>query len=201
MMRFLLISICLFVVGCKSYPRKSNFIKSETIGNIHNPYFANPDQDYVYKANIEVYNKSFGGIFIVKKIEDQNHRIVFTTEMGNKLFDFSFNKDDFKVNYILEEMNKKLLINILKKDFKILITENLQVNKTYSLNSEIIKETTVGDKTYYYFESPKVYKIVRANTRKEKVRFLFKEINDNIARQIHIIHSNIKLKISLKAIH
>lgn len=200
-MRFSLISICFLVVGCASYPKKNNFESVATSSNIVNSYFANEKQDYIYKANIEVYDNSFGGIFIVKKLGEQQHRIVFTTEMGNKLFDFSFNKDDFKVNFILEDLDKKILINILRKDFKVLITENLTTKEAYSLGEESVKKTSLDKKTYYYFENPLISKIIRTNSRKEKVRFLFTEINDNIAEHIEIRHSNIKLKINLKSIH
>lgn len=198
---FLLISICTLIFSCGSYPKKNNFKHAENFGDIVNPYFANTNQDYVYKANVEVYDHNFGGIFIVKKIGDQQHRIVFTTEMGNKLFDFSFNKEDFKVNYILDELDKKILINILKNDFKVLITENIQANETYILDDETIKQSSLNNKIYYYFENSEINRIVRVKQGKEKVRYLFTEINDNIAQQINIIHLNIKLKITLKSIN
>ncbi|WP_452227150.1 hypothetical protein [Lacinutrix cladophorae] len=169
--------------------------------NVFNPYFSNLNQDYIYKANIEVYDNTFGGLFIVKKIAEQHHRIVFTTEMGNKLFDFTFNNEDFKVNYILEDLDKKILINILKKDFRVLITENLKTTKAYALTKETIKKTSLNNKDYYYFENPEISKVIRVNNGKEKVRFLFSEINDNIAQKIVILHSNIKLKINLKSIN
>lgn len=195
---FLLISICFFILSCGSYPKKNSFKLADNVGNIINPYFENPNQDYVYKANIEVYNHYFGGILIVKKTGNQQHRAVFTTEMGNKLLDFSFNGDDFKVNYILDELNKKILINILKNDFKILITEHLPSEETYVLNDETINQTSINNKMYYYYQNPEIYKIARVKHGKEKVRFLFTEINDNIAQQIDITHLNIKLKITLK---
>jgi len=197
---FFRISLCLIVFGCASYPVKNNFQNVDVLKDIHNPYFANPSQDYIYKANIEVYDKTFGGIFIVKKLEPQHHRIVFTTEMGNKLLDFSFNKNDFVINYILDDLNKKILINILKRDFKILITENFQTQETYRLNEQLISTTLLDKKTYYYFKTPELSKIIRVKNGKEKVRFLFTEINGHIAQQIQILHLNFKLKINLKAI-
>lgn len=198
---FLIISLSILTLSCSSYPKKNNFKPSENLGDVFNPYFSNPNKDYAYKASIEVYGRHLGGIFIVKKMGDQHHRIVFTTEMGNKLFDFSFNKDHFKVNYILDELNKKILINILKNDFKVLITEHLPTKETYMLNNETIKKAYIDNKIYYYFGNPEVYKIIRTNQRKEKVRFLFTEINDNIVQQIDIIHLNIKLKIVLKSLN
>lgn len=198
---FLIISLGLLTLSCASYPKKNNFLLSSKVEDVVNPYFSNPNQDYVYKASIEVYGRHFGGVFIVKKMGDQQHRIVFTTEMGNKLFDFSFDKGHFKVNYVLDELNKKILINILKNDFKVLITQHLPTKETYISNNETIKKTYIDKKVYYYFENPEVYKIIRTNQQKEKVRFLFTEINDTIAQRIDIIHLNIKLKIVLKSLN
>ncbi|MDX1278646.1 hypothetical protein [Oceanihabitans sediminis] len=199
-MRYLLISICFLVVSCASFPKKNNFQNTAITGDINNPYFSNTNKDYVYKANIEVYNNSFGGLLIIKKTGEQKHRIVFTTEMGNKLFDFLFEKDNFKVNYILEELDRKILIQVLKKDFQVLVTKNLKTQEAFTSNNQTVKKTTLANKNYYYFETPKLTKVIRANSRKEKVRFLFTEINDNIAEHIEIVHTNIKLKINLKSI-
>lgn len=201
-MRYLLISTCLLLVACGSYPEKQGFVKQEEVNNhISNLYFSNPDIDYVYKANIEVYDNNFGGIFIVKKLGERNHRIVFTTEMGNKLFDFSFIKDDFKVNFILDDLNKSILLNILKKDFKVLIEENLDVTNIYSSPDETIFETSLNKKKHYYYKKQELNKIIRVKGKKEKVRFFFSEISDNFAKKIQIEHSNIKLKINLKSIN
>jgi hypothetical protein len=78
------------------------------------PYFSDSKTDYVYKTNISVYGNELSGIFIAKKINDTTHRIVFTTEFGNKLMDFEISENDFKVNSIVSELDRKILINTLK---------------------------------------------------------------------------------------
>lgn len=201
-MRYLLSSFCLLFLACGSYPKKHDFQMAKVSSDfVYNPYFSSETKDYVYKANIAVYDNDFSGIFIVKKIEKSNHRIVFTTEMGNKIFDFSFVDGTFKVNFILEALDKAILINVLKKDFKALIQEELPVVKSYASQDTLIYETKLDNKKYYYFKTQQLDKIVRAGSGKEKVGFLFSEINDTIANQIKIIHSNIKLNISLKSIN
>ena len=187
-------------MACGSYPKKHNFQIETTLNNsIHNPYFSNETKDYVYKASIEVYDNHISGIFIVKKLGEANHRIVFTTEMGNKIFDFSLLNDTFKLNYIIEDMNKAILINILKKDFKALIQEKAPVIKSYSSHDTLIYETTLSNKKHFYFKTHQLNKIIRVNNGKEKVTLLFLKINDNVANQIKILHSNIKLKINLES--
>jgi len=201
-MRYLLLSICVLLVSCGSYPKKQNFQLDNSVSKkIENPYFSDKTKDYVYKASIDVYDNSFGGLLIIKKIADNKHRVAFTTEMGNKMFDFTFNEDEFKVNFILDELNKKMLINILKKDFKVLITENLHVSNSYSENNNRIFETSIFNKKhYYYFNKNQLTQVIKTKNAKEKVIFLFTDINNNIAEQISIKHNNIKLEIKLKSI-
>ncbi|WP_299887245.1 hypothetical protein [uncultured Lacinutrix sp.] len=202
-MRYLLISISFILLfSCGSYTKKYN-LESVDIKNsvIQNPYFSSLDKDYVYKANIEVYDNTFGGLFIVKKISKVEHRIVFTTEMGNKLFDFSYKESDFKVNSILEALDRKILINILEKDFRVLITENLNTIEEYATNNNSVYKTILNKKPHYYYKKEYLNKIINAKGGKEKIIFTFSEISDNIAKKIEIKHNNIKLKINLKSIN
>lgn len=199
-MRFLLSSIALFLVACGSYPKNQNF-KEVIAGKteINNPYFSDPGQDYVYKADIKVFKNSFSGIFIVKKISDDHHRIVFTTEMGNKLFDFEFEVKKLKINQILPEMDKKVLINVLKRDFLALIEENPILEKSYFKGGlKMSQADLLGKKHFYIYENVVLNKIIRTGNGKEKATFLFSGINDNIANDIKIKHQNIKLEINLK---
>lgn len=202
-MRYLLSSILLILCfSCASYPKKNGFTTSNLQQEkINNPYFSNAAKDYVYKANIEVFGNSFSGLLIIKKLGVAHHRIAFTTEMGNKVFDFTFLGEDFIVNHILKKMDKKILINVLKNDFRVLVKEMPFVEKVFQKDSKSIYKTRISNKNYYYYlSSEKLDKVVRTNKRKEKVVFTFSEINDNIANEIEILHQNIRLKILLKAL-
>ncbi|KKN17362.1 hypothetical protein LCGC14_0966580 [marine sediment metagenome] len=166
-----------------------------------NPYFANDSTDYVYKANIEAFGKTFGGLFIVKKLGTNHHRTVFTTEIGNTLFDFTFQEDDFKINRILKEMDRKLLINILKKDFKTLLEESPQILQTFKHNDDIVYGAKIGSKKhYFYLDHAVLQKIIRTGGGKEKVAFLFSKIEKNYANKIQIVHNTIPLTITLSGI-
>lgn len=200
-MRYLIISLCLIWVGCASYPKKQGLTQIPNATNIiTNPYFSNTDTDYVYKANIAVYDKNFGGLFIIKKTQANEHRVVFTTEMGKTLLDFSFINEEFKVNYIIDDLNKNMLINILKSDFKVLITENFKINKAFKIQDSLIFESVLNNKPHYLFKKNELSKITRASKTKEKVVFTFSEISNSFANNIVIDHKNIKLNITLKSI-
>ncbi|WP_299430422.1 hypothetical protein [uncultured Maribacter sp.] len=202
-MRYLLSSICLLVmVSCASYPKKNGFAESNiSVSQVYNPYFSNATKDYVYKADLQFYKKKLSGIIIIKKIADKEHRLVFTTEMGNKILDFSFYKNDFKVNHILEDMNKKIILNVLERDFTTLVKEFNVSTQTYTKEHIQVKEAEVLNKNHFYFyENIGLTKIIREDKGKEKVVYHFLNIEDAAAKRILIEHKNIKLKIQLKRI-
>lgn len=164
------------------------------------PYFKDSKTDYVYKANITVYGHDLTGIFIAKKINDTIHRVVFTTEFGNKLLDFEISEKDFKVNSIVSELDRKILVNTLREDFRLLLKKEYQIQEQFENESDNIYKSADGKRDNYLFISKKdrkLEKVINSSKTKEKVTLLFKSENDIFAEKIEIIHQNIKLKIEL----
>jgi phosphoribosylformylglycinamidine (FGAM) synthase PurS component len=163
-------------------------------------YFSNPEIDYIYKANITVYGNDLTGIFIAKKINESTHRVVFTTEFGNKLLDFEISENDFKVNSIVNELNKKILINTLKTDFRLLLKKQFQVQEQFTNNTDNVFKSEDKSQFNYLFVSTKdnkLSKIVHASKRKEKISFHLTTENNTFAENIIIQHYTIPLKITL----
>ncbi|WP_165930170.1 hypothetical protein [Flavobacterium ranwuense] len=164
------------------------------------PYFSNPEIDYVYKANITVYGNELTGIFIAKKINDTTHRVVFTTEFGNKLLDFEISETDFKVNSIVEELDKKILVNTLKTDFRLLLRNQFLINEQFENATDKVYKSKDGNRFNTLFVSKageKLYKIVHSSKTKEKININFVSENNIFAEKIVIQHQNIKLRIEL----
>lgn len=202
-MRFLISSLLwITLISCTSYPKKYGFIPaSSPSDHIVNPYFSDQAKDYVYKADIKAFNRSFGGIFIVKKVGANHHRIVFTTELGNKIFDFTFKEEQFKVNHIVKELNRKPLLKILKNDFKVLVTETAIVEKSFTSNKTVLHQARVEKQKHFYFRHQEgLQKVVKVKNGEGKVEFKFSEISDDFAKRIQILHQNLDLNITLKAI-
>ncbi|MDT7828602.1 hypothetical protein RQM65_07995 [Pricia sp. S334] len=203
-MRILISSLIAFAcIACASYPKKNGFEAVENIAiKVLNPYFSDRAKDYVYKAKVEAFDKTFGGLLILKKLGINHHRIVFTTEMGNTLFDFSFQNGGFRVNRIVKEMDRKILISILKKDFAALIVEQPPVLQTFIDNDNRVYATDILSKKHYFYRSEgQLDKIVRVKNAKEKVVFLFSETEVHRAGKIEILHSGFPLAITLIGIY
>ena len=164
------------------------------------PYFSEPKTDYVYKTNITVYGHDLSGIFIAKKINDTTHRVVFTTEFGNKLLDFEISEKTFKVNSIVSELDRKILINTLKEDFRLLLKKEYLLQKQFENESDNIYKSADGKRDNYLFVSKKerkLEKVVHSSKTKEKITITFTLENDTFAKKVVILHQNIKLKIEL----
>ena len=201
MIRYLLISafFTLFI-SCKSYQVQDAVSVDNSLQFVQNQYFSDVSLDYVYKTHIEIYGNKMGGIFIAKRINDSIHRMVLTTDFGNKLLDFEISENSFKVNFIIDNLDKKIIINTLRDDFRTLLQVNSKVFKTYKRNNEVIYETE--NNAYYYFDevSRNLTKIIKTNKRKEKVVFTFDSKKTTFAENINIQHFNIKLKIDFNQI-
>lgn len=199
--QFLLINcfLAIVLVSCgsvtKNYtPKKLDKTSYEV------PYFSDSKTDYVYKTNITVYGNELSGIFIAKKINDTLHRIVFTTEFGNKLLDFEISDKSFKVNSIVSELDRKILINTLKEDFRLLLKKEYLIQEQFENELYNIYKSNDGNRDNYLFISKKegkLEKVIHSSQTKEKFTLKFNSENNIFAENIQIIHQNIKLKIEL----
>lgn len=199
--QFLLINcfLAVILISCGSVTKNFTSKKLDKTA-IEVPYFSEPKNDYVYKTNITVYGHEMSGIFIAKKINDTTHRVVFTTEFGNKLLDFEISETDFKVNSIVSELDKKILINTLKEDFRLLLKKEYLIQEQFENESYNIYKSADGKRDNYLFISKKdqkLEKVVHSTKTKEKITITFSLENDIFAKKVVILHQNIKLRIEL----
>jgi len=202
-MRFLLIKALIIasLTSCTLSTTKHLTAITPDVINYHNGYFSDLEKDYIYKANIEAYGHHFGGLMIIKKIKNNHHRVVFTTEFGSKMLDIELIDHNFKTNFIVDELNKKMILNTLKNDFRLILQEVHNVEKMYK-NKNFIVYQSKTDKRYNFFFvndcSRQLDSIVHASKTKEKVMVSFKNVEGQLAKELSIEHKNIKLTIDLK---
>jgi hypothetical protein len=116
------------------------------------------------------------------------------------LFDFEISETTFKVNSIVSELDKKILINTLKEDFRLLLKKEYLIQEQFENESDNIYKSADGNRDNYLFVSKKdqkLEKLVRSSKTKEKITITFTLENDIFAKKIVILHQNIKLKIEL----
>ncbi|MBS1598023.1 MAG: hypothetical protein JST75_07340 [Bacteroidetes bacterium] len=202
--RYLLfISFCILLIACTSQYRKMQKTNGD-IGCIEKfrPVF----NGTVYHTKVDVVGKHLSGLLVIKKMPDSSMRIVFTSEIGFKFFDFGFSKDSgFKVYYILPQMDKKAVIKTLRKDFELVMMYN-----TTAVGSHILK-----DKENFYYAFPQEkglnYYVVdsacselrlmqRSSKRKAVVEAIMQQYNNGVPDTIGITHKNFNFTIGLKRV-
>lgn len=201
-MRYSIISTAyiLFFSSCGNPIIKDLPKYNSTITEVSNPYFSNINTDYIYKAKIDAFDNIFGGILIIKKIGKDNHRIVFTTNFGSKIFDFEFIGNNMKVHYIIGNLDRNVIINTLKHDFETLTKEHNVVYNVYEEQNYLICQSKLKNRYNFFLVSKPnqvLTKIIHTTKTKEKISIKFDKIENSIAKNITIQHKKQPIKIDL----
>ncbi|WP_291933062.1 hypothetical protein [Chryseobacterium sp.] len=166
---------------------------------VENLYFSS-SEDYVYKCQMDIYKNHVSGILIIKKINDTTHRVVLTSDFGNKLIDFEISDHDFKLNYVLPDLDKKIVINFLKNDFQQLLKKQYPVSESFENENARIYLSKEDHKSYYLFfnkENNLLKQIIYTKNNREKIDFTFEAKKHIFADSLHLIHKDFKITIKL----
>jgi hypothetical protein len=162
------------------------------------------DSSYLYRTSIKLYDQYFSGLMYLKTLDENHYRTIFLNEMGIKFFDFEFQKSadtSFTVHYIMEPLNKKSLIKVIRKDMEMLFyKEDASKSKTFRSDSNLVFINNKGlSKTYNFTDNNgKSQRLIEKGwikTKKEVSLVYKKEIP---AKKILIQHKNIKLSLEFK---
>lgn len=133
---FLLINTFLIISACASY-KGDGIPQKNTKEFIETGVFDQLDKDYLFRAEIKAYGNSFSGILAVKKTEKHHKRVALLSNMGNTLFDFEFQNNRIKVNYVMEDLNKKIIVNKLKRYFQLLVQGEYPIKNTLKMGDSL----------------------------------------------------------------
>jgi len=203
-MRNLLLSsfIALFLCGCTfgHYGR----LQKTASGEEPKPIFGDNFNSFLFKTNITVYGKDFSGLLVTKQMSPGDYRVIFTTELGMKLFDFEFKDTSFTLHYCVPQFNRPKLLNTIREDISILLMNDLKGKQFghYTDQKQVysIAKLTTGKISDYYFtesSSGHLAKIEHSKKRIKKTIFTLNNYENDFPRNVIIQHYNIRLKIEL----
>ncbi|MCW3082829.1 MAG: hypothetical protein JWP12_195 [Bacteroidetes bacterium] len=134
----------------------------------------------------------------------QDYRVIFTTELGMKIFDFEFKDTSFTLHFCVPQFNKPKLLKTIQRDIEMLLMNNLQEqNFDYYTDQKnvytIAKAKSEGMYNYYFTEiaSKHLVKIEHSKKRVKKTIFTLGNYVNDFPNNIVIQHCDIKLKIEL----
>ena len=191
--------IFLLFASCKTYKLTDAKPISSSEKTVENLYFSSKE-DYVYKCQMDIYKNHISGILIIKKISETTHRVVMTSDFGNKMIDFEISENNFKLNYVLADLDKKMVINFLKNDFQELLRQKYPVTESFENDNSKIYLSKIDKKNYYLFlnkENNLLSQIIYTQNNKEKIDFSFEAKKATFAETINLQHKDFKINIKL----
>ncbi|TZF93259.1 hypothetical protein FW781_20030 [Chryseobacterium panacisoli] len=191
--------ILVLAVSCKTYKLTEAKPVPSSEKMVENLYFSS-GEDYVYKCQMDIYKNHVSGILIIKKLNETTHRVALTSDFGNKLIDFEISDDNFKLNYVLPDLDKKIVINFLKNDFQQLLKREYPVSESFESNNAKIYLSKIENKKYYLFfskENNLLKQIIYTKNNKEKIDFTFDAKKTIFADSLNLQHKDFKINIKL----
>jgi len=203
-MKYFLFSISAFVFSaCASYYKnlKPTEVETSCVDSLRPKGIASA----WFSAGVDVMGKHISGLLLVKEMPDQSIRIVFTNEVGVTFFDFEFSRDGkFEVKKIINQLNKRVVIETLRKDFYLLSGLPFQ---------QKLKSWRHNDKLYFGVEdkSERFYFITAStcttlegfevgSERKKMVSITFEGEDARYPESILITHFTFEMTLTLKRI-
>jgi len=205
-MRFLFISLLvpLLLQACSPATTKGMTEQRSAVATVNNPYFSRTDVDYLYKMNIQFGDRNFGGLLVVKKLDDQRHRVVLMGEMGNKFLDLTMGQGRTVKNFAIPELDKRPLIHVLGTDLVMMVHENVPVRGEFEADGTAVFFSRQGEgRQYLFFARPtgELQRVVRRGYGKERVELKFTPGAEGSASHITITHLTRPLTIDLDRIN
>lgn len=196
----LLISIIIFST-CSS---TKGFVKDNSKQTEILPLLPSTYNSVIYNAKIDIGEKHFSGLFYFKALEDSSVRILFLTQFGLSLLDLEYKNKEFTVKKCQEFLNKKIIINTLKKDLQLLIDIPLKDNKkgiyTNQENNTLIKYNKNCRKNYYYISKKNQISKIIQKKRLSHIQVNATNYKKNVPENIIITNKRINLTIKLNLI-
>ena len=160
----------------------------------------------LYYTEVNVIGKHLSGLLLIKLMPDSSTRMVFSNEAGFKFFDFEFAKDgNFKVFYIIDQMNKKAVIKTLRKDFEIIMMQPANMQHGYmsrNIDSGYNYYAFPQEKGFNYYITDstcnKLIRLERASSKKAVVKIQMTDYSNGRPDTIGITHTNFNFNIGLR---
>lgn len=202
------IILSLFLLSCTS--SKYSGFEFSTIANSsasYKPIFDDSIQTVKFKSEINIYKNYLTGLLIVKRESDTSLHTILLTEMGIKLFDLNVKNNSYIINFALEQINRKDLIDLIAQDIRLIFINYLK-NSTLELCSEtksnqrIIRIYNSGLWIYHYFDGdlPFIKRIEYASGKNPEIEMTIEYSKFNLTEKIDLKHSDLDIELGLEVL-
>jgi hypothetical protein len=166
------------------------------------PFVVDTTQNFQMK--IQYKENDFSGRLLMKPTEDKSLHIMFVSDFGITVFDFELSETDFKLNRIIEPLQKKQVLNLFEKDFRALFSYHFSKEmeaKVYRKEPHTIayKLKTQDGKAYYLTQENQLKRIEMPGII-TALQIDFQKYKNNFPEGILIVHPRLKLSMQLERV-
>lgn len=193
----ILLVVCFAVLtGCRSTYKSLQLQKEkEMITKGFPSIFAHNQNAVAFDTEILFRSTQVSGLLFFQPLDGGRFRTALTTKMGQKIFDFTIGNDEFQLNYIIPQLKKKVILNLLRKDMQ-LITQSFPDNTHVEVFTQPEPAQTVyrleKDKhcVYYRFDKTtgQLTGIESGSRRHYKIKAALQDFYGEIPHQITLDH-------------
>ncbi|WP_312555649.1 hypothetical protein [Empedobacter brevis] len=203
MLRFLILSLfILTLTACgTTYKIPGTQEKNKEEQQIVNPYFNQINKEYSYRFNITFMKKEMKGNFVVKKLGEDSHRAVMTSDFGNTLFDLSISQDKYILHYAMPDLNKKVVVKTLAEDLQTILKNDFQLDERIKTSTNIILKSKDVSLIFDPNETNYFHELVRLKNNKIKTINQFSSNQSDFPERIFIKHNHFNLSIELNKVN
>lgn len=94
---------------------------------VHSPFAK--DSAYIFSSKLKFKEMTTQGYLAVQYYDACSFRVAVQSAMGNTLLDLEWKNGSVTEHFVVDQLDKKLIMNTLKKDFELIFLQTLQKAK------------------------------------------------------------------------
>jgi hypothetical protein len=168
-------------------------------------FFDSTFEKALYKGSLDISKHHLTGLFFLKRISENDVRIVFSNEVGMTFFDLEIRNDSLVVHSCFPSLNRRSLLKLLKNDFRLLLIPDKAVRRTncrMSKDSTLLNCKVKSDRgSFHYFldkNSGKLQRLKSSNSIMGKTEITVNGLTPSQPKEILISNPTIGLHIRMK---
>jgi len=108
------------------------------------------DTVWLYRTQISSYHKKLSGILVLKP-QEKDLKVAFLSDAGINFFSILIQKNNYLVDYCIEDLNKKPILDVLVKDICLIsgfiFSDFIRLEKSENMEKFVLSDAIVYKKT------------------------------------------------------
>jgi hypothetical protein len=157
-----------------------------------------------FVATVDAYGHHVSGLLLLKQVDNGLYRVGFLNQTGITVFAFDIGDDSFQLISCMEELNNKDLIEMVRKDIRLLLFRSVSSERVTILAERNLSQRIYargnGDRIEYYFVDTtrgRLINIESASGGAKTVSVEFRDFVSDVPNSIVIKHYDYPMEIQM----